>query len=130
VRKGDDLTTFIAPKVEKIWSLNLRIPEGLFRPVAGKLYLSPFINEITFTRYNRIYTHTHTHQGLGIYKLIAMLSPFTHLSFLAIFCGHRAIRKPCDPATVTEMEICGEATGQEGSQSVLKLFFLTCRFSN
>jgi hypothetical protein len=41
VRKGDDLTTFIVPKVEKIQSLNLRIPKGLLRPVAGKLYLYP-----------------------------------------------------------------------------------------
>jgi hypothetical protein len=39
VRKGDDLTTFIVPKVEKIRSLNLWILKGLLRPVAGKLYL-------------------------------------------------------------------------------------------
>ena len=39
MRKGDDLTTFVVPKVEKIRSLNLRIPRGLLRPVAGKLYL-------------------------------------------------------------------------------------------
>ena len=39
MRKDDDPTTFIVPKVEKIRSLNVRIPKGLFRPVAGKLYL-------------------------------------------------------------------------------------------
>jgi hypothetical protein len=39
VRKGDDVTTFILPKVEKIRSLNLPDPKGLLRPVAGKLYL-------------------------------------------------------------------------------------------
>jgi hypothetical protein len=33
MRKGDDLTTFIVPKVKKIRSLNL------LRPVAGNLYL-------------------------------------------------------------------------------------------
>jgi hypothetical protein len=39
VGKGDDFTTFIVPKVEKIWSLNL--PETLRppRPVVGHLYL-------------------------------------------------------------------------------------------
>jgi hypothetical protein len=39
VRKGDDLTIFIVPKVEKIRSLNLCIPKGLLRPVAGECYL-------------------------------------------------------------------------------------------
>jgi hypothetical protein len=39
VRKGDDLTTFIVPKVEEIRSLNFQIPTGLLRPVLGKLYL-------------------------------------------------------------------------------------------
>jgi hypothetical protein len=38
--KGDDLTTFIMPKVMKNpEALTFRIPNGLFRPVAGKLYL-------------------------------------------------------------------------------------------
>ena len=41
--KGDDLTTFIVPKVEKIRSLNLLIPKGLLRPVAGKLYLFMYL---------------------------------------------------------------------------------------
>jgi hypothetical protein len=36
---SDDLTTFIVPRVKKFWSLNLRIPKDLLRPVAGKLYL-------------------------------------------------------------------------------------------
>jgi hypothetical protein len=41
MRKGNDLTTFIVPKVEKIRSLNLLdIPKGLLRPVAGNLYLT------------------------------------------------------------------------------------------
>jgi hypothetical protein len=43
VRKGDDLTTFIVLKVEKIRSLNSRILKGLLRPVAGKLYIYLYI---------------------------------------------------------------------------------------
>ena len=39
MHKGDDLTTFIAPKVKKIRSLNLPEPIGPPRPVAGHLYL-------------------------------------------------------------------------------------------
>jgi hypothetical protein len=40
VRKGDDLTNFIVPKVMKNPEvLTFRIPKGLLRPVAGKLYL-------------------------------------------------------------------------------------------
>ena len=39
MRNGDDLTTFIVPKVEKIRSLNFCIPKGLLRPVAGEFYL-------------------------------------------------------------------------------------------
>ena len=44
MRKGDDLTTFIVPKVEKIRSLNLPEPQGPTRPVAGHLYLT-FLDE-------------------------------------------------------------------------------------
>jgi hypothetical protein len=39
VRKGDDLTAFIVPKIKKIRSLNLPEPLGPPRPVAGHLYL-------------------------------------------------------------------------------------------
>jgi hypothetical protein len=40
VRKGDDFTTFMVPKVMKNpEALTYRIPKGLFRPAAGKLYL-------------------------------------------------------------------------------------------
>ena len=40
MRKGDDLTTFIVPKVVKNpEALTFRIPKALFRPIAGKLYL-------------------------------------------------------------------------------------------
>jgi hypothetical protein len=40
MRKGDDFTAFIVPKVMKNpEALTFRIPRGLFRPVAGKLYL-------------------------------------------------------------------------------------------
>ena len=40
MHKGDDLTTFIVPKVMKNpEALNFRISKSLFRPVAGKLYL-------------------------------------------------------------------------------------------
>ena len=39
-RKGDDLTNFIVSKVMKnSEALIFRIPKGLLRPVAGKLYL-------------------------------------------------------------------------------------------
>ena len=40
MRKGDDLTTFIVPKVEKIRGLNLPEPLGPPRPVAGQLLYS------------------------------------------------------------------------------------------
>jgi hypothetical protein len=46
VHKGDDLTTFIVPKVEKIRRLNLPDPQSLLRPVAGKLYF--FTSQNTF----------------------------------------------------------------------------------
>jgi hypothetical protein len=36
VRKGDDLTTFIVPKVEKIRSLNLPYPHGPAQAFSGK----------------------------------------------------------------------------------------------
>jgi hypothetical protein len=40
VLKGDELTTFVVPKVEKNpEALTFRIPKGLLRPVAGKLSL-------------------------------------------------------------------------------------------
>jgi hypothetical protein len=40
VRKGDDLTTFNAPNVMKNpETLTFQIPKGLFKPVAGTLYL-------------------------------------------------------------------------------------------
>ena len=38
VHKGDDLTTFIVPKVERIRSLNLPEPLGPPWPVVGHLY--------------------------------------------------------------------------------------------
>jgi hypothetical protein len=40
MRKGDDLATFIVPKIMKNpEALAFRIPRNLFGPVAGKLYL-------------------------------------------------------------------------------------------
>jgi hypothetical protein len=37
--EGDDLTTFVVPKVmTNPEVLTFRIPRGLFRPVTGKLY--------------------------------------------------------------------------------------------
>jgi hypothetical protein len=40
VRKGDDLTAFIVPKVMKNpEAFTFRMPKGLVRLVAGKLYL-------------------------------------------------------------------------------------------
>jgi hypothetical protein len=49
VREGDDLTAFIVPKVMKNpEALTFRIPRGLLRPVAGKLYLLPlFVTKLT-----------------------------------------------------------------------------------
>jgi hypothetical protein len=44
VLKGDDLTTFIVPKVEKILSPNLPEALGPPRPVAGQLYLFIYYN--------------------------------------------------------------------------------------
>jgi hypothetical protein len=45
VHKGDDLTTFIVPEVMKNpEALTFQIPKGLFRPVAGKLYLYLYTN--------------------------------------------------------------------------------------
>ena len=63
MRKGDDLTTFTGPKVEKIRSLNLPDPQEPARPVAGKLYLylnltpatslpSPVPHPIKFNRHS------------------------------------------------------------------------------
>ena len=39
MREANDLTTFIVPKVEKMWSLNLPERLGPPRPVSGHLYL-------------------------------------------------------------------------------------------
>ena len=40
MRKGDDLTIFVVPKVMKNpEALTYRIYKGLLRPVAGKFYL-------------------------------------------------------------------------------------------
>ena len=57
MRKSDDLTTFIVPKVEKIRSLNFRIPKGMLRPVAGKLYLY-HLWRVCVRAYIHMYTHT------------------------------------------------------------------------
>ena len=48
MRKGDDLTTFIVPKVKNIRSLNLPEPLGPPRPVAGHLYLT-WVLHLLFT---------------------------------------------------------------------------------
>jgi hypothetical protein len=78
VRKGDDLTTFIVPKVVKNpEALTFRTPKGLLRPVAGKLYLyvhtgyyykwfgnlliAIFREHIYIYIYIYIYTHTYIH---------------------------------------------------------------------
>jgi hypothetical protein len=47
VRKGNDLTTFIVPKVEKIRKpVTFWIPKGLLRPVAGKPYLYLYLHKM------------------------------------------------------------------------------------
>ena len=50
MRKGDDLTTFIVPKVKKIRSLNLPEPHGSPRPVAGHFTIFIFFNVQNNTR--------------------------------------------------------------------------------
>jgi hypothetical protein len=40
VREGDDLTTFIVPKVEKIRRLNLPDPQGPAQACSGKILLN------------------------------------------------------------------------------------------
>jgi hypothetical protein len=42
VRKGDDLTTFIVPKVEKIRSLNLPDPQGPAQASSGRTLPVPY----------------------------------------------------------------------------------------
>jgi hypothetical protein len=55
MHKGDDLTTFTTPKVKKNpEALTFRIPEGLLRPVAGKLYLYVYL--VQFSRFG-VYKH-------------------------------------------------------------------------
>ena len=49
MRKGNDLTTVIVPKVEKIRSFNLPDPQGPAQACSGKTLLLP------------AHTHTHTH---------------------------------------------------------------------
>ena len=40
MRKGDDLTAFIVPKVEKIQSLNLPDPQGPAQACGGKTFIT------------------------------------------------------------------------------------------
>ena len=60
MRKADDLTTFIVPKVLKIRSLNLPDPQG---PVAGKLYLLLLVLEREGTSEGRRRTKWRTNLG-------------------------------------------------------------------
>ena len=54
MRKGDDLTTFTVPKVVKNpEALIFRIPKGLFRPVAGKLYIYCSLLRVITNRFSR-----------------------------------------------------------------------------
>ena len=48
MRKGEDLNTFIVPKVKKIWNLNLPEPLGPPRPVAGTPL--PYVTVIAGTK--------------------------------------------------------------------------------
>jgi hypothetical protein len=43
VRTGNDLPTYTLTEVDKTRSLNLRIPKGLLRPVAGKTLPFPLL---------------------------------------------------------------------------------------
>ena len=74
--KGDDLTTVIVPKADKIRSLNLPDPQGPAQPVAGHLYLFTHLTAERHTRYRRIKQNTklsqcnmitaqHYHKGKG-----------------------------------------------------------------
>jgi hypothetical protein len=44
MRKADDLTTFIVPKVEKIQSLNLPDPQGPAQACSGKTL--PYLKKV------------------------------------------------------------------------------------
>jgi hypothetical protein len=60
VRKGDDLTTFIVPKlIKNPETLTYRIPKRLFRPVAGKR------NLFCFTWVSTLVSHTNTKAAGG-----------------------------------------------------------------
>jgi hypothetical protein len=50
VRKGDDISTFIVPKVENIRSLNLPDPQGPAQACSGKTL--PFTSQRGFLTYN------------------------------------------------------------------------------
>jgi hypothetical protein len=56
VRKGDDFTTFIVPKVEKNpEALTFPIPKDLFRPVAEKLYLLLYSYKFPISTFTEIH---------------------------------------------------------------------------
>jgi hypothetical protein len=77
VRKGDDLTTFIVPKVKKIRSLNLPETLGPPRPGAGHLYL-----------YVTALTSQHTNP-LGLFRILIWREDTIFLRFAffeALYC--------------------------------------------
>jgi hypothetical protein len=79
VPKGDDLTTFIVPKVMKNpEALTFRMPSGLFRPAAGKLYLydPPVVCSIRFDGVFSQYDSTYL---IDLILLVA-LGPWGRLS--------------------------------------------------
>ena len=63
MRKGDDLTTFIVLKVEKIRSLNLLEPLGPHRPVAGHLYLYLLHVSVTAVHHQDTATQQYVHSS-------------------------------------------------------------------
>ena len=63
MRKDDDLTTFIVPKVEKIRSFILPDPQGPLLPVEGKLknYVENFAKKVVKCILNRLVNVTNSY---------------------------------------------------------------------
>jgi hypothetical protein len=86
MRKGDDLTTFIVPKImENPEALTFRIPKGLFRPVAGKLCLYLFYGCSQLFKLFHSFKRFITYLYVPILSCV-LLSTHDHIvSFLSIY---------------------------------------------
>jgi hypothetical protein len=72
VRKGDDLTTFIVPKVEKIRSLNLPDPQGLAQTCNGKTLPLPFSPDNSPAPQKLLWLFTTAHENVIMKGVIQM----------------------------------------------------------